>query len=147
MWGPNYVRMPFEEFNHLVEQGELFAAIVDGIYVGSIHVYPLNETTYSFGLLSVDSAFEGHGIGRKLIAAAEARAIENGAKWMEIEVLRLRDKELPFKKILDQWYRKLGYEWTVTQDFIERKPDKPEKVKAFIQPSVFDCYQKSLASS
>lgn len=147
IWGPNYIRMPFEEFETLIEQEGIFAAMVDGQFVGSVNVYPLNDSTYSFGLLSVDSAHEGKGIGRKLIAAAEAQALKNGAEWMEIEVLRLRDKVLPFKEVLGQWYRKMGYDWTATLDFLDKKPDKVEKAKNFLQPSVFDCYRKLLVNN
>lgn len=147
IWGSDYLRMPFDEFQQLVDNDKIIAAKVDGTFVGSVHVYPLDENTFSFGLLSVDPAFEGRGIGRRLIAAAESRAMDAGARWMEIEVLRLRDKDLSFKKVLDQWYRRLGYEWTVTQNFIDRKPDKIEKAKNFVQPSVFDCYRKSLVSN
>ncbi len=144
IWGPNYARMSRDEFEALVANGNLIAAQKGTEWVGSVSVYALNEDTFSFGLLSVDIANKGEGIGRQLIAAAEARAIARGATSMEIEVLRLKDQELPFKRILDQWYRRLGYEWIATQDFVERKPDKSEKAKLFVNPSVFDCYRKRL---
>ncbi len=144
IWGEDYKRMLPDEFNQIIEQGELIGAWFEDLPVGSIHTYRLNDDTYAFGLFSADFAFKGKGIGRKLIDAAEKKAISNGASFMELEILRLKNKTLEAKEGLRSWYTRLGYEHISTQDFVDRKPHKAEKAENFIAPSVFDCYRKVL---
>ena len=144
IWGDNYTRMFTDEFLEIIQRGELIGAWMDAIPVGSIHVSQKNAKNFSFGLFSVDFEYKGRNIGRKLIEAAEKRAIEKGGVFMELEVLRLKNKELEVKRNLHDWYLLLGYEWVMTADFVDRKPDKSEKTKHFIAPSVFDCYRKKL---
>lgn len=144
IWGTEYKRMFSDEFEAIVSKGELLGAWIDDIPVGSIHVYSLSEKTFAFGLFSVDFDFKGKDIGRKLIEAAEEHARKKGADFMELEILRLKNKELEVKRRLNDWYVRLGYELISTTDFVDRKPDKAEKVKNFIAPSVFDFFRKSL---
>jgi GNAT superfamily N-acetyltransferase len=144
IWGVEYKRMFSDEFEAIISKGELLGAWIDGVPVGSIHVYGLTDNTCAFGLFSVDFDFKGKNIGRKLIVAAEEQARKNGADFMELEILRLKNKELEVKQRLNDWYVRLGYELISTTDFVNRKPDKAEKVKNFIAPSVFDFFRKSL---
>ncbi|MCR9172603.1 MAG: GNAT family N-acetyltransferase [bacterium] len=144
IWGEDYKRMLPDEFSAIIEKGELIGAWVENDPVGSIHTYPLNNNTYAFGLFSVDFDYKGMNIGRALIKAAEEKAKSNGAEFMELEILRLKNKELEAKQRLHHWYLRLGYQHISTTDFIERKPTKAEKAKNFIAPSVFDCYRKVL---
>lgn len=144
IWGEEYKRMLPDEFNEVISKEELFGAWLDGVPVGSIHAYKLNEQTFAFGLFSVDFNYKGKNIGRKLIETVESHAKNNGANFMELEILRLKEKALGVKQHLHEWYVRLGYELISTTDFINRKPDKAEKAKNFIAPSVFDCYRKVL---
>lgn len=144
IWGENYTRMFPNEFDEVIERGELIGAWIGETPVGSIHVYPLKEDTFAFGLFSVDFDFKGRNIGRKLIDAAEKHAMNSGGVFMELEILRLKDKVLEQKQRLKDWYIRLGYELISTIDFEDRKPQKAEKAKNFVAPSTFDCYRKSL---
>jgi GNAT superfamily N-acetyltransferase len=63
-----------------------------------------------FGLLSVDPARQGGGVGKKLIAAAEEYARDHGCAHMDIRVVNLRVELPPF-------YRALGYNETGTEEF------------------------------
>lgn len=144
IWGENYVRMSLEEFTSLVEQGEIILAQIDNEIVGSIHVYPLSEDTFAFGLLSADFNKKGLGIGRALIASAEEHARSKGAQKMALEILKPRDFEVPVKNVLRDWYERLGYIFVEAMLFEERKPDKVDKAKLLKVPSVFDCYEKLL---
>lgn len=66
-------------------------------------VYCSIESTHGyFGMLSVDPARQGTGLGRALIAAAESRARAAGCDRMEIHVVNLRQELPPF-------YRRFGY--------------------------------------
>jgi GNAT superfamily N-acetyltransferase len=63
-----------------------------------------------FGLLSVDPARQGGGVGKKLIAAAEEYARGHGCSYMDIRVVNLRVELPPF-------YRALGYNENGTEEF------------------------------
>lgn len=144
IWGENYVRINWNEFVDLIRKDEIILARMKNEIVGSIHTFKISDNSFSFGLLSVDFTKKGNGIGRLLIAAAEKRAIDSGATIMELEILKPKDTEISIKKVLHDWYLRLGYIYTDTFSFIERKPDKIEKAKKLITPSVFDCYKKKL---
>lgn len=84
-----------------------------------------------FAMLSVDPAHQRGGLGRQLIAAAEALACEHACATMDLEVVNLRE-ELP------PWYRRLGYHETGTRPF--PTPAKLKKEAHFVTMS------KNLAS-
>lgn len=83
------------------ELGRFLLAEEDGKLIGSIFVELKGERAY-FGLLAVDPALQGRGIGRALIAAAEQYARDNGATFMDMAIINLRT-ELP------AFYERLGY--------------------------------------
>jgi len=141
VWGEDYVRITYEDYNGLIEKGEIIAAWLDGVAVGSIHTYQRSPNTWSFSLLSADFAQKGKGIGQALIEAAENRARERGAEFMQLEILRPQGMDVPFKIRLDKWYRKLGYGYTHSNDF---STILPEKAKNLVNPCDFDYYQKEL---
>lgn len=145
IWGENYIRISKEDFLDLFSKNEIFIARLNDEIVGCIHVYKVSNDTFSFGLLAVDFNKKGEGIGRALITAAEKHAKENGAKHMEIEILRASDILVPIKQVLHDWYQRLGYVFINSVSFLERKPDKIEKSKMLIVPAVFDCYRKELS--
>ncbi|MGB1102221.1 MAG: GNAT family N-acetyltransferase [Crocinitomicaceae bacterium] len=141
VWGEHYVRIDFDGYNQLIEKGEIIAAWLADEPVGSIHTYQRKPDTWSFSLLSADFKKKGNGIGQALIDAAEARAKSNGASFMQLEILRPRDMEVPFKIRLDNWYRKLGYEFTHAEDFSKVMP---VKARNLVNPCNFDYYRKKL---
>lgn len=63
-----------------------------------------------FGLLSVDPARQGSGLGKRLIAAAEEYCRQAGCTVMDLQIVDLREELPPF-------YRKLGYLETGTAPF------------------------------
>ena len=71
-----------------------------------------------FGMLSVDPAQQGRGLGRKLVEVAEDHCRKAGCEWMDITVLNLRLELPPF-------YHRLGYVQTGTKPFSE-----PARAKA-----------------
>jgi len=144
IWGKNYQRMSFEDFISVIQKSEMIGAWMDDEPVGSIHTYRISVNTFAFGLFSVDFAFNGQGIGRKLIEAAERKARSEGAQFMELEILKPENENLEVKEVLRDWYQRLGYHLTETMSFVKRKPTKKAHAKLFIQPCVFDCYRKKL---
>ena len=144
IWGENYVRIEVEEYKELIEKKIVFTAKLDNEAVGTILLLNNGNKTFSFGLLAVDFAKKGMGIGRKLIEAAENEAIRQGANRMVLEILKPENQYVAVKQQLAEWYERLGYNHFKTASFIDLKPDKIKKAKLLITPSVFDCYEKKL---
>ena len=55
-----------------------------------------------FGMLAVDPARQGNGLGRALVVAAEDFCRRRGCRWLDLSVVDLRTELRPF-------YDKLGY--------------------------------------
>jgi GNAT superfamily N-acetyltransferase len=144
IWGENYVRIEVEEYKELIEKEIVFTAKLDDEIVGTILLSNHGNQTFSFGLLAADFSKKGMGIGRKLIEAVENEAIRQGANKMVLEILKPENQFVAVKQQLAAWYERLGYSHLKTVSFIDLKPDKSEKAKLLITPSVFDCYEKKL---
>src|SRR5918995_562688 len=72
-----------------------------GTVIGCVYLECRGERAY-FGMLSIDPARQGRGLGRQLIDAVEARARARGCRFMDIHIVNLRE-ELP------AYYRRFGY--------------------------------------
>jgi len=84
----------------------LLLAEIDGVLTGCVQVAKQGEGLAYLGLLTVDPRRQAGGLGRWLIAAAEAEAIDRfGAKCMEMTVIRQRGE-------LIAWYERRGYRLT-----------------------------------
>jgi GNAT superfamily N-acetyltransferase len=83
----------------------------DGVMAGCVYVTRRDDVGY-FGMLSIDPARQGQGLGSQLIAAAEARCRDAGCREMELEVVNLRT-ELP------PYYRRFGYVERGTRPFTD----------------------------
>tara|TARA_Y100000385_G_scaffold291430_1_gene369384 strand:- start:5029 stop:5559 length:531 start_codon:yes stop_codon:yes gene_type:complete len=141
IWGEDYVRISEAEYFSLIDDGKITVAYFEGVIAGCNQVYEREDGSFGFGLLATHQEFRKRGIGRALIENAENRARTSGAKYMEIEILRPRDIEVPGKLILQKWYESMGYEYVYSENFANRKPIK---AKRLIRPSDFDCYRKTL---
>jgi ribosomal protein S18 acetylase RimI-like enzyme len=72
-----------------------------GTVIGCVYLKVCGERGY-FGMLSIDPARQGRGLGQLLIDAVEARARACGCRFMDIHIVNLRE-ELP------GYYRRFGY--------------------------------------
>lgn len=141
VWGENYVRISFEDYNNLIEKNEVLMAKYDSEVVGGVHYYQRREGVYSFSLLCADFNKSGLGIGRSLIDYVEKDAKLNGANLIELEILRPKGIEVPFKIRISNWYKSMGYVYTHSQNFAEFNP---VKAKNLVRPCDFDYYTKTL---
>jgi GNAT superfamily N-acetyltransferase len=89
-----------ETLEHL-KKGTFLLAESDGRLAACNYVELRGESGY-FGLLSVDPAYQGRGLGKKLVDQAEDVCRNAGCGVMQIRVLNHRTELPPF-------YEKLGY--------------------------------------
>jgi GNAT superfamily N-acetyltransferase len=95
--------------------------VLDGAGGGlaaAIQVDPSGERGY-FGLLSVDPEYQGLGLGRRMVAVAEALCEAMGCVRMGLRVVNIREELAP-------WYRRLGYRETgATAPFTDPRAKRP----------------------
>ena len=101
-------RTTIDEVLALMRKGEFLLLDAPDLR-GCVYVKYDGERGY-FGMLSIDPATQGRGYGRRLIAAAEQRALDRGCRYMDIHIVDLRE-ELP------GYYRRLGYTESGTLPF------------------------------
>jgi len=101
----------------MMQEGSFLVA-VDGVgqILASVYIALRGARGY-FGMLAVDPAQQGKGLGRLMAEAAENHCRMRGCNAMDIAVLSLRP-ELP------PYYRKLGYVETGTEEFHPSRPLK-----------------------
>jgi len=94
--------------------GSCFIVVEDevkGVLAGAVWV-DLHGTRGHFGMLSVDSAYQGKGLGRLLIEATEDHCRSAGCEDLDLEVVNLR-VELP------AFYEKFGFTACGTTEFLD----------------------------
>lgn len=142
IWGENYIRISYDAYKKLLVEGKhILVAFLNHEIVGSVYYYESAPNCYTFSLLSADLSKAGQGIGKALVEAVEANAKANGAEQICIEILRARAHNTAFKLRLADWYQRIGYVYTHTEDFAKIAP---EKAKNLLQATDFDYYRKVL---
>jgi GNAT superfamily N-acetyltransferase len=141
MWGKNYVRVSESDFRKFVEADEILVAFLNETVAGGLRYYRSSENTFGFGLFGADFSLSGKGIGRALISRVEEEVKKSNCKKIRIEILRPKNFELPIKKILHEWYQRLGYQYSGSTGFEEAFPDRAIGI---LVPCVFDYYVKEV---
>lgn len=102
----------------LMKTGKFLLAEEDACgLVGCVYVELRGERSY-LGLLSVNPAFQGKGLGGQLVAAAEEYSRDTGCRAMDLRIISPRAEDLlPF-------YKRLGYAETGTAPFPADVPTK-----------------------
>ncbi len=116
-----------------MQAGRFLLAEESGAIIGCVYVELHGDRAY-LGLLSVDPARQGNGLGRRLVAAAEEFAREMGAHHMDLTVVNLRTELPPF-------YQKLGYR------IVGIEPIRAEMVPRVTQPCHFIRMSKPLGGA
>jgi N-acetylglutamate synthase-like GNAT family acetyltransferase len=96
-------RTDVDEIRRMMDAGQFL--VIDGQEKGSLGacVYAeLNGSSMYFGMLSVNPALQGQGVGRTLIDTVESKARAAGCDRIEIHVVNLRTELVPY-------YQRLGY--------------------------------------
>jgi|SRR6185312_1505480 len=93
--------LQFTEEELAKESGEIHIGAFNGSkLVGCLALRPMAKSTIKMRQVAVDESAQGMGIGRKLVAACEAKARDLGFTTIELSA---RDTAIPF-------YLKLNYE-------------------------------------
>lgn len=98
------------EYEALWERGTFLVKQEDGALLGCVYIEPCGDRAY-LGLLSIDPARQGTGLGKQLNIAAEDFARRQGCRWMDLRVVS------PRAEVLLPIYRRLGYAETGTQEY------------------------------
>ena len=106
------IQLP-EVVEHL-QRGVFLVAEDERGMAGCVYVEPRGERAY-LGLLSVDPGRQRSGLGRRLVVAAEEHCRALGCRFMDLNIVNLREELPPF-------YRRLGYQDAGTAAFHSDPP-------------------------
>ncbi len=107
------------EIERLMDEG-MFVVLADdaaGALAASVYVEAKHERAY-LGMLSVAKAFQGMGLGRRLVRVAEAIGEAMGAPSIDLKIVNLREE-------LARWYKSLGYREVGTAPYDHRPVKRP----------------------
>ena len=76
-----------------------------GQLLGSVYLHPQPDSALYLGMLSVSPTQQGQGVGKHLLAAAEAHALQKACASIRITVISVRTELLA-------WYERHGYRRT-----------------------------------
>jgi GNAT superfamily N-acetyltransferase len=88
-------RITVAEVRKLLLSGEFLLAEKAGRIAACVYVEPRGDRAY-LGLLSVDPEQQQSGLGSLLVKAAEERCFERGCRFMDINVVNLREELFGF---------------------------------------------------
>lgn len=117
IWSDGQARTDAAEIQALAAEGELAIARVNGEVAGCVRISQIDADTGEFGILAVDQAKQGTGVGRKLVDFAEEKLRAAHVRLMQIKLLvpRAGMDANPVKVALHDWYVRLGYEKVGTE--------------------------------
>jgi GNAT superfamily N-acetyltransferase len=141
LWLDGEQRTTPGEVATLIRAGEVAAARTDGKLAGVVRVQQLTGTTGEFGMLAADPRLRGVGIGRDLVAFAEAWMRGRGLTVSQLELLVPKTWAHPVKEFLRSWYLRLGYR-LVRTDALDH--DYPHLVPYLATPCDFLVFHKTL---
>ncbi len=142
LWIEGATRTTAVEIAGMIAGGQIAVARMDGAIVGAVRIQQLDASTGELGMLVADPDRRGVGIGRDLIAFAEALSRQRGHVVMELEVLVPREWKHPTKEFLHAWYTRIGYRPVRSGTIDERYP---HLAPLLATPCDFVIYRKNLS--
>jgi GNAT superfamily N-acetyltransferase len=128
LWKPHWERTSLPWLEREIARGEIAVAWRDDRPVGSVRVTLPSPEVGEFGLLAVDPAAHGGGVGRALVRFAEETSAARGAVLMRLDLLVPRAGVHPAKERLHAWYSRLGYRIDGVSDFVALYPEVADLV-------------------
>ena len=126
LWHPGTSRTNREELSVIAARGELAAATSAGVAVGCVRVHDLTDDAAhaaEIGMLAVDPAHQGNGLGSVLMDFAEHRARSAGRTSAQLDLLVPVAGNHPAKEHLADWYARRGYAVVGRTAVRERYPE------------------------
>jgi GNAT superfamily N-acetyltransferase len=102
-------RVNLDQVRHYFETGRFLVAEGEAGLAGCVYIEPRGERAY-FGMLSVDPARQGTGLGKRIVSALEEHCREIGCRFIDLHIVNIRTELPPF-------YSRLGYVETGTAPF------------------------------
>ena len=133
LYKPGKLRTNATEVQSWLETKTLYLAFTSDSEhpIGSVRTYKIDATVSDVGILTVHRDARVLGLGRKLVAHAEAVAVEGGARTTRLEMLVPKLEGMgEGKSYLNRWYRSLGYE------------EVGRGSSAEIVPQLVDCFEE-----
>ncbi len=131
LWEPGADRIASDELASMISGGQILAASSGSEFVGCVRVHALGGGIAELGLLATDTSCHRRGLGRRLLAAAEAQARAAGMDAIELTVLRPRFVEESYSSFLTGWYERHGYTYLEAVAF---EVVHPEASKRLLMP-------------
>jgi ribosomal protein S18 acetylase RimI-like enzyme len=104
-----------EDVLSLMERGNFIVLEASGGLAAAVFLDlgDLGAGSAYLGMLSVDPAFQGEGLGTRLVRIVEALSEASGCAQVTLRIINLREE-------LGRWYRSLGYEECGTSPYEHR---------------------------
>jgi ribosomal protein S18 acetylase RimI-like enzyme len=109
-------RTDADEIQRVMSTGAFLVLEAKGALAAAVYVEAGDSGGY-IGMLSVDPALQGMGIGTRLVRIAEAMCEAMGATWVKLKIINLREE-------LGRWYKSLGYREVGTSPYNPQRPVK-----------------------
>jgi GNAT superfamily N-acetyltransferase len=141
LWRDGRLRTTASELAELIEAREIAVAGRGGEVAGVVHIHDVAADTSEFAMLATAPEARGHGVGRALVAFAEAEGSRRGLRAMQLSLLVPREWTHPNKAFLKQWYDRLGYRLLRTTTMAAEYPH----LETFLAtPCDLEIHEKSL---
>jgi GNAT superfamily N-acetyltransferase len=141
LWRDGTERTNARDVAAIIHAGQLAVARLDRELVGTVHIQRLDRGVGEFGMLVAGPGHRDVGIGRALVAFAEAWARHEGLGQMQLELLVPQTWTHPVKEFLREWYTRIGYRRIRTDRFADAYPELQPQLAT---PCDFVIYRKSL---
>lgn len=138
-----FQRTNADEIRYIIQAGELGVAYLSSSRhaVGCIRIRKISSTHGEFGMLALDAAYRGGGMGRDMARFAEDHCRTIGLEVMQLELLFPVDFEHTFKKRLQDWYGRMGYQVVKLAAFQDEYPKLAALLK---EPCEYRVFEKNL---
>jgi GNAT superfamily N-acetyltransferase len=140
---PGYQRTTSTEVARLIRDGQLAVAYLrEGMKpVGCIVVRLISPDRGNFGMLALDAAYRGGGVGRQLVLFAESYCRDKGCTVMQLELLVPTTFNHGFKERMQAWYMRMGYRLVQLAQF---EQEYPALAPLLAGPAEYRIFEKAL---
>ena len=121
-WTDEKTRTEHAEVSLLLTNQKMLLAYTDNTLAGVVKIEEIAPGIGGLGMLATDPDGLKKGVGRALVAEAEAWGRSMGFAEMEIEIVRAESPNA-HKILLHEWYTRLGYIEQETYPIAERIPE------------------------